>query len=256
MGTTWPNPRQGGQAGGAPTGKTGAIRTIRWIGTARAAGLACTAKALLAEAGFPNGFKAKAEVLKTGEQYQTAYQPIAADLAKIGVQMEMVSMTIPDLVGKLTRSRALGRHGLRLRLRDAARRRRAAAENVAFQLQPLHARSPGRGFLRRWTGRGRAGSVRPPYTPGPVPMFGFTFVTAIGVVAALLTTIAFLPQALKAWQTKSTQDISLAMYALMATGNVLWLVYGLLLDSLPLIGANIVSLTLTTSIIALKLRFR
>jgi len=87
-------------------------------------------------------------------------------------------------------------------------------------------------------------------------MFGFTFVTAIGVVAALLTTIAFLPQALKAWQTRSTQDISLAMYGLMATGNICWLIYGLLLDSLPLIAANIVSLTLTTSIIALKLRFR
>ncbi len=87
-------------------------------------------------------------------------------------------------------------------------------------------------------------------------MFGFTFVTAIGVVAALLTTVAFLPQALKAWRSRSTQDISLAMYALMATGNILWLIYGLLLDSLPLIGANVVSLSLTTSILALKLRYR
>ena len=64
------------------------------------------ARALLAEAGFPTGFKAKAEVLNTSQQYLTAYQQIAADLAKIGVQMEMVSMTIPDLVGKLTKSRA------------------------------------------------------------------------------------------------------------------------------------------------------
>lgn len=87
-------------------------------------------------------------------------------------------------------------------------------------------------------------------------MFGFTFVTAIGVVAAVLTTIAFLPQAVKAWRSRSTQDISLTMYALMAIGNVLWLIYGLLLDSLPLIGANIVSLSFTTSILLLKLRYR
>jgi hypothetical protein len=59
------------------------------------------AKALLAEAGIPNGFKAKAEELNTSQQYLTAYQQIATDLAKIGVQMEMVSMTIPDLVGML-----------------------------------------------------------------------------------------------------------------------------------------------------------
>lgn len=87
-------------------------------------------------------------------------------------------------------------------------------------------------------------------------MSGFTFTTAIGVVAALLTTIAFLPQALKAWRTRSTQDISLAMYALMATGNVLWLTYGVLIESLPLIGANTVTLSLTLSILALKLRYR
>jgi hypothetical protein len=75
------------------------------MGTAMAAGLACTAKALLAEAGIPHGFKAKAEELNTSQQYLTAYQQIATDLAKIGVQMEMVSMTISDLVGKLTKSR-------------------------------------------------------------------------------------------------------------------------------------------------------
>jgi len=76
---------------------------------------------------------------------------------------------------------------------------------------------------------------------------------AIGGVAAVLTTIAFLPQVIKSWKTRSTRDISLGMFTILNTGIVLWLVYGLILNSLPLILANAVTLGLTGTIMILKL---
>jgi MtN3 and saliva related transmembrane protein len=78
--------------------------------------------------------------------------------------------------------------------------------------------------------------------------------TAIGLVAACLTTIAYAPQAIKTWRTRSTKDISLGMFALMVTGVALWLVYGLMIGDLPLILGNVVTLSLSGMILALKLR--
>ena len=69
----------------------------------------------------------------------------------------------------------------------------------------------------------------------------------------MLTTIAFLPQVIKSWKTRSTRDISLGMFTILNTGIVLWLVYGLMLNSLPLILANAVTLGLTGTIMILKL---
>ena len=80
--------------------------------------------------------------------------------------------------------------------------------------------------------------------------------TWIGIAAAVLTTSAFAPQALKVWQTRSTRDVSLAMFLMMVTGNTLWLVYGILINDLPLIVANAVTLALAGVILAAKIRFR
>ena len=80
--------------------------------------------------------------------------------------------------------------------------------------------------------------------------------TWIGIAAAVLTTSAFAPQALKVWQTRSTRDVSLAMFLMMVTGNTLWLVYGILINDLPLIVANAVTLALAASILVAKIRFR
>lgn len=77
----------------------------------------------------------------------------------------------------------------------------------------------------------------------------------IGLAAALLTTIAFLPQAIKTWRTRSARDISLGMFVALVTGICLWLVYGLLIGDLPLILANGVTLVLAGSILVFKLRF-
>lgn len=79
-------------------------------------------------------------------------------------------------------------------------------------------------------------------------------VTALGLVAAFCTTAAYAPQALKAWRSRSTADISLSMFLLMVTGIVLWLVYGVMIADIPLIVANGVTLCLAGTILALKLR--
>lgn len=78
--------------------------------------------------------------------------------------------------------------------------------------------------------------------------------TAIGLLAALLTTGAFLPQVVHTLATRDTRGISLRMYVIFTAGVVLWLIYGLLTRDLPLIAANAVTLILAGAILILKLR--
>jgi MtN3 and saliva related transmembrane protein len=76
----------------------------------------------------------------------------------------------------------------------------------------------------------------------------------IGYGAAILTTLAFIPQTLKSWRTRDLSGVSLSMYSLFTLGVGLWLVYGILLDSWPIILANLVTLTLAGTVLFLKLR--
>ena len=80
------------------------------------------------------------------------------------------------------------------------------------------------------------------------------FVTVLGMIAGILTTVAFLPQVLRTWRTRSTADISLVMFLVYVTGIVLWLIYGLMLNDLPLITSNAVTLVFSGTILALELR--
>ena len=66
--------------------------------------------------------------------------------------------------------------------------------------------------------------------------------TILGYLAAFCTTLAFVPQALKVYKSKHTQDISIGMFSLMNIGIVLWLVYGFLITSYPIIIANAVTI--------------
>ncbi len=77
----------------------------------------------------------------------------------------------------------------------------------------------------------------------------------LGFVAATFTTSAFLPQALKVWRSRSTDDISLGMYLILTTGIALWLTYGVLLDAWPIIIANGLTLLLAGSILLMKWHF-
>jgi MtN3 and saliva related transmembrane protein len=79
-------------------------------------------------------------------------------------------------------------------------------------------------------------------------------VTMIGSIAATLTTLCWLPQALHIIRTRDTAAISLLTYSVFALGIALWLCYGLLLGNWPIIGSNTVTLIPVLVIIALKLR--
>jgi MtN3 and saliva related transmembrane protein len=81
------------------------------------------------------------------------------------------------------------------------------------------------------------------------------YLTLIGLLAGCLTTIAFVPQVVRVWRTRSTTDISLGMFGLMSLGVFMWLVYGLMLGDIPIIAANAVTLLLATSIVIAKVRF-
>lgn len=79
-------------------------------------------------------------------------------------------------------------------------------------------------------------------------------VTLLGLTAALLTTAAFIPQAIKIIRTRHTKDLSLWMYILLNIGLVLWLTYGFILRDPALILANGVTLLLTLTILILKIK--
>ena len=76
----------------------------------------------------------------------------------------------------------------------------------------------------------------------------------LGYLAAFCTTIAFIPQAVKVYKTNHTKDISLGMFSLLIVGLVLWLWYGILLSSYPIILANSVTLIIATYILITKLK--
>lgn len=79
-------------------------------------------------------------------------------------------------------------------------------------------------------------------------------ITAIGLMAGTLTTVAFVPQLAKAWKSRSTGDLSWGTVTIFSMGVALWLVYGLWIDSLPVILANIVTLILQLGIVSLKIK--
>ena len=78
----------------------------------------------------------------------------------------------------------------------------------------------------------------------------------LGLVAGTLTTAAFVPQVVKAWRTRSTSDISLGMFVLFNVGLVLWLAYGVLIGSWPIVLSNVVTLALALTILFFKLRYK
>ncbi len=82
----------------------------------------------------------------------------------------------------------------------------------------------------------------------------FTSADIFGTIAAILTTLCFVPQAVMVIRTKHTRDISLWMYAMFTTGVLFWLIYGIMLERPPMIIANIVTLGLACTILILKIR--
>jgi MtN3 and saliva related transmembrane protein len=77
----------------------------------------------------------------------------------------------------------------------------------------------------------------------------------IGSIAAVCTTLSFLPQLVRVWRRKSARDISLVMFLLFSFGVSCWLVYGIGIGSGPITAANAVTLALALAILTLKLRY-
>ncbi|MEM9361613.1 MAG: SemiSWEET transporter [Bacteroidota bacterium] len=78
----------------------------------------------------------------------------------------------------------------------------------------------------------------------------------VGLVAATLTTSSFIPQVYKAFKNKSTKDVSLTMYTVLLIGTILWLIYGINIQSLAVILANSITALLVLLVLVLKLKFK
>ena len=78
----------------------------------------------------------------------------------------------------------------------------------------------------------------------------------VGTAAALCSMTSFTPQILKIWRERDASSVSLRMYVVTVTGFSLWVAYGVLTESWPVVGANAVCLVLSGIILSLKWRFR
>lgn len=83
---------------------------------------------------------------------------------------------------------------------------------------------------------------------------GSLAIETLGFVAAFLTTLSFLPQALRIRRLRSADDVSLTMYLMMVSGQSLWLIYGIVIASPSMIGANVVAMSLVSWVLIMKLR--
>jgi MtN3 and saliva related transmembrane protein len=80
-------------------------------------------------------------------------------------------------------------------------------------------------------------------------------VNGVGTAAAVCSMSSFIPQAVKIWREKDASSVSLRMYLVTVAGFSLWTIYGVLLKSWPLIGSNLVSLSVSAMVLILKLRY-
>lgn len=78
----------------------------------------------------------------------------------------------------------------------------------------------------------------------------------LGLVAGFLTTMSFIPQVVKTWRSRSARDLSLVMFLLYCVGVFLWMIYGVMIDQLPVILWNIITLILASVILFFKIKFK
>ncbi len=81
-------------------------------------------------------------------------------------------------------------------------------------------------------------------------------ITWVGSIAAFCTTVSFLPQVIKIYRTKHARDLSLPMYIIFSIGVLLWVCYGILTRSLPIIAANGITFLLCIYILVMKIRYK
>ena len=81
------------------------------------------------------------------------------------------------------------------------------------------------------------------------------YIEIIGLIAALLTTASFLPQVYKTWKTKDVSSLSLPMFSIFFVGVIMWLIYGLLIESLAIILANAITIITSFLLVYFKLKY-
>jgi len=81
-------------------------------------------------------------------------------------------------------------------------------------------------------------------------------IEVLGLAAGSLTTIAFLPQLIQTWKSKSAKDISLGMFLLFTGGIILWLIYGIFMKDMPIILANSLTLVFASMILFFKIKYK
>ena len=81
-------------------------------------------------------------------------------------------------------------------------------------------------------------------------------ITIIGLIAALFTTVSILPQLIKVYKTQSTKDISTGMFTLFGVGLLLWFVYGVFVNDLPIMVANSLAFIQATVILYFKAKYK
>jgi len=82
------------------------------------------------------------------------------------------------------------------------------------------------------------------------------YITISGLVAGALTVVAFFPQLMKVWKTRSTKDISLGMFSIFCVGVFLWFVYGILTNDPPVIIANFLVFIQAFIILIFKVKYK
>ena len=82
------------------------------------------------------------------------------------------------------------------------------------------------------------------------------FVDILGYSAGAITSLTFLPQVIKTWKERSAKDISLLMFIIAAVNEVMWIVYGVLLDNWVIILTNAIVLSMSFIMIYLKLSYK
>ena len=83
-----------------------------------------------------------------------------------------------------------------------------------------------------------------------------TPIAELGFAAGVLTASSLIPQVVKTWKEKKAEDVSLLMLVILLTGIVLWIVYGIKREDLPIIATNSVSLLVNSIMIVLRIKFR
>lgn len=78
----------------------------------------------------------------------------------------------------------------------------------------------------------------------------------VGYIASAVTVLTFLPQVIKTWQQKSAKDISLMMFLIAIANEILWIIYGVMIHNNVIIITNIIMLTMASTMVYLKLRYR